>query len=102
MIQVRQTRSNISMPEDLEVKLKCAAHHEAGHIVIAASQRLKLRPEGLMVDLRGEGLACYCKQAGESDLSRERVVIAAFAGFKAEQRLCDERSYSAPHELGVW
>lgn len=57
--------------EDIEVKVKCSAHHEAGHIVIAAVQGLRLRSEGLMVDRTGEGLACYFREttARESELS---------------------------------
>ncbi len=83
-------------PEGLHVKLKCAAHHEAGHIVIAAAQELRLRPEGVTVDPRGEGLACFCKQPDGSDLSRERISIATFAGFYAERRFREACSYPAP------
>jgi hypothetical protein len=98
---VRQGETNPSVPEDLDMKLKCAAHHEAGHIVIAAAQELRLRPEGLMVDLFGDGLACYCKQPDESDVSRERVIVATWAGFRAEKRFREERSYPARSELDV-
>jgi hypothetical protein len=83
------------------MKLECGAHHEAGHIVIGAVQGLKLRAEGLIVDAVGEGLACYFKELEENDLSRERVAIASFAGFKAEKRLRQERSYSPLYELGI-
>jgi len=55
---VRQGERNPSVPEDVDVKVECAAYHEAGHMVIAAVQQLSLRPEGLCVDPRGEGLAC--------------------------------------------
>ena len=98
---VRQGERNTSVPEDVDVKRNCAAHHEAGHIVIAAAQELRLRPEGLMVDLRGEGLARYC-QPDESDPSRERVIIAMFAGFYAEKRFREERSYPAPSKDNLW
>ena len=68
---MRQGERNPSVPEDVDVKLKRAAHHEAGHMVIAAAQGLRLQSEGLMVDLHGDGRACYCKQPDGSDLSRE-------------------------------
>ena len=89
------------MPEDVDVRVKCTAHHEAGHIVIAAAQELRLRSEGLMVDALGEGLACYCKQPDKSDLSRERVIVATLAGFRAEKRFREESSYPARDELEV-
>jgi hypothetical protein len=54
-----------------------------------------------MVDLRGEGLACYYKQPDESDLSRQRVIIATLAGFMSEKRFRREHSYPARDELGV-
>lgn len=92
---------NHNSSEGLKVKLESAAHHEAGHIVVAAIQGLKLRADGLIVDAVGEGLACYFKELEENDLSRERVAIASFAGFKAEKRLRQERSYSPLYELGV-
>jgi len=87
--------------QDFEMKLRCAAHHEAGHVVIAAAQKLKLRPEGISVDASGCGLACYWKQLDASDLSRERVIVASLAGFKAEERLRKESSYPALDPLGV-
>jgi hypothetical protein len=99
---MRNVNSDVfSNSEGLETKLECAAHHEAGHIVIAAVQSLKLRAEGLIVDAAGEGLACYFKEPEENDLSRERVAIASFAGFKAEKRLRQGRSYSPLYELGI-
>ncbi len=90
-----EKKRNPSVPDDVDVKVMRAAHHEAGHIVIAATQKLRLRPEGLGVDLRGEGLACYCKRPDDSDLSRERVIVATFAGYYAERRFCEERGYPA-------
>ena len=81
------------MPEDLDVKMRRAAHHEAGHLVIAAVKELRLRPEGLSVDPLGEGLACYHKEPNGSDISRERIVVATFAGFYAEKLFCEEHGY---------
>lgn len=72
--------------EDIEVRVKCSAHHEAGHIVIAAVQGLRLHSEGLMVDRAGEGLACYFKEPDNNDGSRERVILATLAGLAAENR----------------
>ena len=64
----------------------CAAHHEAGHLVVAAVLGLNIRPEGLMIDPKGFGLACYNKEPGNSDLSREKVILASLSGFKAEEQ----------------
>lgn len=77
------------------------AHHETGHTVGAAIQQLKLRPEGLSVDARGEGLACYHKEPDDFDQSRERVVIATFAGYNSEIYLCEQRGYAAPEEWQI-
>jgi hypothetical protein len=82
------------MPEDVSQRVRCGAYHEAGHI-IAAVQGLRLSPEGLMVDLSGEGLACYCKEVEGSDLLRERVIVATLTGFRAEERFRQESSYPA-------
>lgn len=98
---VRQGERNASGQEDLDLKIKCAAHHEAGHIVIAAAQGLSLRPEGLSVDPSGEGLACYCKRPNDSDISRERAIVTMLAGFMAQRRFCEEHSYPAPDPIGI-
>lgn len=87
------------MTVPLEQQIIRTAHHEAGHIVVAAAQSLKLRPEGLSVDERGEGLACYCKNPGDSDTERERVIIATFAGLNSEARFCNERGFPVPEEM---
>jgi hypothetical protein len=89
------------MFEDIEVTLESAAYHEAGHMVIAAALGLKLRPEGLMVDPCGKGLACYCRQPDLTDATRKRVIVATLAGFAAESRFRDERSYDPRDELGI-
>jgi hypothetical protein len=70
------------------------AHHEAGHLATAAALELRLRPEGIMVDTEAAGLACYCKEPEDSDLSRERVIISTFAGCCAQDRYCEGMSYS--------
>ena len=80
----------------MELKLKRAAHHEAGHVAIAAVEGLRLRPEGLGVDPQGVGLGCYCKKPDGSDPSRKRIIVATFAGFYAEKRLCEEHSCPPP------
>lgn len=98
---MRQVESGPSLATDLDVKLLCAAHHEAGHIVVAAAQGLRLRPQGLSIDPSGEGLACYFKQPDGSDTSRERVIVAMFAGFMAQKRFCEQRSCPVPYPMGV-
>jgi hypothetical protein len=89
------------MPEDVETRVQCGAHHEAGHIAIAAAQELRLRPEGIMVDLRGDGLACYYKEPDESAISRGRIIVATLAGFRAEKRFRAESSYAERDEMDV-
>lgn len=85
----------------LEQQIVRTAHHEAGHLVVAAVQELELRIDGLAVDARGEGLACYCKQPGNSDRRREKVIIATLAGYNSELRLCSETSYAGPSEMQI-
>src|SRR5580658_3836056 len=77
----------------LEQQIIRTAHHEAGHLVAAAVQGLKLRPEGLAVDARGEGLGCYCKHPGDSDEQRERVIVATFSGYNGESKSCSDRGF---------
>jgi hypothetical protein len=77
-----------------ERKLERGAYHESGQIVVAAKLGLRLRREGLNVDPAGDGLACYHKDSDDSDISKERVIIASFAGFRAEIGLCEKRSYA--------
>jgi hypothetical protein len=48
-----------------------------------------------MVDTDAEGLACYCKEPEESDHSRERVMLATFAGCYAQNRFCGANGYPA-------
>ena len=82
--------------DGIGVKLTATAHHEAGHLVIAAALELLLRTEGLSIDPVGEGLACYCKRPDGTDSSRERVIISTFAGWYAQKRFCDQRSIDCP------
>jgi hypothetical protein len=100
------------MPNDLglrdaslpiEAKWVIAAYHEAGHIVIAAVMGVPLRPEGMMVDTEVEGLACYCKEPKDSDDSRERVMLATFAGCFAQDRYCKDHGYPQLEYLArIW
>jgi hypothetical protein len=39
-----------------------------------------------------EGLACYWKKPDDTDASRERIVVATFAGWYAQKRFCEGRS----------
>lgn len=95
---VRQGERNAIVLEDVDEKLECAAHHEAGHVAIAAAEGLRLRSEGIFVDPLGEGLGCYCKEPDGSDLSRKRIIVATFAGFYAQGHFCEERSRPAPYQ----
>jgi hypothetical protein len=79
----------------IEDKLRRTAHHEAGHIVVAAQQGLPLRSDGMCVDLKGGGLACYWKEPEDNDLSRRSVILSTFAGFSAEEEFCKLHSLPA-------
>ena len=74
-----------------------AAHHEAGHIVIAAVSELRLRATGIILDAAAEGLACYCNDPKGSDAMRKRILAATFAGFYAEKR-CREQYGLCPRQ----
>lgn len=90
---MKQDDHNVGLPEDMNVRLTRAAHHEAGHIVVAAAKELRLRPEGLSVDPCADGLACYCTQPDGTALSLKSIIVATLSGFYAERRFCDERGY---------
>jgi hypothetical protein len=91
------------MGENLSIRLERAAHHEAGHVVVAAARKLRLRSEGVIVDADGEGLACFCKRPDNTDISRESCILASLSGFFAERRFCDLKGYAcpSPHDLAV-
>ena len=91
----------LSTPVDIETKLRASAHHEAGHLVVAAVMDLALRPEGLMIDPVAEGLACYCKKPEDEDSARERVLTATFAGRYAQKRFCEESSVTFAQDLSM-
>jgi len=78
-----------------------AAYHEAGHIVVAASLGLCLRPEGIMVGQDAQGLACFCKEPDGTDASVEANILASFAGFYTERRLRAMRGYKPRDFLAV-
>jgi len=79
--------------EDIEAKIIIAAHHEAGHAVIAAERGLRVRAEGIMVGQDAEGLACYCKQPDGTDASVEANILASFAGCYAENHFRRQEGY---------
>jgi len=81
---------------DVEMKVKEAAHHEAGHLVAATVLGLSLRPEGLSIDSIGNGFAYYWKNPDETDISRERVILSTFAGWYAQKRFCELESVNLP------
>jgi hypothetical protein len=85
----------------VSVNCECGAHHEPGHIVIAAVQGLRLKPEGLMVDPSGWGLACYHDAPEDSDSAREKNIRAVLAGFAVEKRYREERGCPPREEMDV-
>lgn len=90
------------MPD--KIKQIRSAHHEPGHVVVAAVQGLKLRPEGIMIDPSGYGLGCFDKEIYGSDDTRKRVVAAMFGGYYAERRFCNDNSYAIlePRTWFLW
>ena len=66
------------------MKIECGAHHEAAHIVIAAVLGLTLRPDGLLINVDGDGLSVYSTQPEDTDSSREAVILASEAGYSAD------------------
>jgi hypothetical protein len=87
--------------EEREVRIQISARHEAGHAVGAAVLGLRLRPEGMAVDENGDGLTCFYKQPDGTDASIERIIVAAYAGFFAQKRFCEQRSYDLPDQMAV-
>ena len=83
------------------VNSECGARHESGHLVIAAVRGLRLKPEGLMVDPSGFGLACYHDAPEETDAARERNILAVLAGFAVEKRFREEHAYRARDSVDV-
>jgi len=94
-----QTKMNDT--DGITANVESTARHEAAHLVIAALQSLRLRPEGLAVDASGFGLACYYSATDGDEASLERNVVATLAGFAAEERFREERSYPARDFLDV-
>ena len=92
---------NMTTTKTSKVNLECGARHESAPIVIAAEEGLRLKPEGLMVDPSGWGLACYHDAPEETDAARERNILAALAGFALENRFREERSYPPRDYLDV-
>jgi hypothetical protein len=92
---------NMTTTKTSKVNLECGARHESAHIVIAAEEGWRLKPEGLMVDPSGRGLACYHDAPEETDAARERNILAALAGFALENRFREERSYPPRDYLDV-
>jgi hypothetical protein len=54
-----------------------------------------------MVDPSGWGLACYHDAPEDSDLARERNILAVLAGFAVEKRYREERRYPPREEMDV-
>jgi predicted transcriptional regulator len=86
---VREALINYFAEDKLYVE--SAAYHEAGHIVVAAQQGMRLRKRGLRIDQKGAGMAYYesrqpdrSTDAGEEP-SRVSAIIAAHAGYAAQR-----------------
>jgi hypothetical protein len=91
----------MTLPEAISVNCECGAHHEPGHMVIAAVEGLRLKPEGLMVDPSGWGLACYHDAPEDIDPARERNILAGLAGFAVEKRYREQNNYPPRDTLDV-
>ncbi len=79
--------------EELAIAMPCAAHHEAGHLAIAAANGLRLRADALALDRRSNGIAFYFKDADGKEPYPERVCLALYAGYFAERRFRDAHGY---------
>jgi hypothetical protein len=84
------------MPCSMALKMERAAHHEAGHIVIAAALELELRPDGVLVDDSAEGIAMYASNPTDNDASRVAVILATEAGQYAERHFVTEQQREEP------
>src|ERR1700687_30489 len=71
-------QNGITMFDIDERYVESTAYHEAGHIVVAAVQGLRLRRRGLRIDRLGAGLASYCdkKADGSKDLGPDSLARA--------------------------
>jgi hypothetical protein len=69
-----------------------SAYHEAGHIVIAAAQGLRLSRHGVHLDADGRGISYYEYRkprrfwSAPSEIKREHTIIATLAGLVAQQK----------------
>ena len=85
---------------------KSAAYHEAGHVVVAAVQGLRLLKSGIHVDpADGTGISYYeCRKPDSSygiDSFGERTIISLFAGLSAQRKFhptCTGASASADED----
>jgi hypothetical protein len=75
-----------------------SAYHEAGHIVIAAAQGMRLSRHGVHLDADGRGFAYYeyrkprRSSDAPSEIKREHTIIATLAGLIAQQKFYPECS----------
>jgi hypothetical protein len=92
-----------------EEYVNSAAHHEAGHTVIAAVQGLWLRARGIHVDSEGSGISYYGhRMPGDLSVSakdqdeRERTILALHAGRIAQVRFfpeCPDENWAADADV---
>lgn len=107
---VQEALTNYFVALAAERDLESRAYHEAGHVVVAALQRLGLRKRGLRIDEKGVGLASVMRKEpdGSTDVGddpwRTATIIVAYAGHCAQRRFypdCDPSSESCDKELAV-
>src|SRR5882762_11573916 len=75
-----------------------AAYHEAGHVVVAAAQGMRLSRHGVHLDSEGRGISYYEYRKpkrwaeGASEVKREHTIISTLAGLIAQQKFYAECS----------
>jgi hypothetical protein len=83
------------------------AYHEAGHIVVAAAQGMRLFSCGIQVDSHGKGISYYDYRKPqpircEFDEHGRRTIVSLFAGLIAQQKFhptCSTASASKDQEI---
>jgi hypothetical protein len=72
--------------------VESAAYHEAGHVVIAAVQKIPLKSRGIRIDQKGSGFSHYKAMRADgsrnlgSDAKREETIRSVQAGYIAQER----------------
>jgi hypothetical protein len=75
-----------------------AAYHEAGHVVVAAAQHMRLSRHGIHLDAEGRGISYYEYRKPKRwaditpEVTREHTIISTLAGLIAQQKFYPECS----------